>query len=256
MNLDIISHISAAEKAALPPIPDADLATRLEAFLGFDLGAYQPDLDVGIECFALLVKALPSYAGRLPEPWRDVAYRWIELWIETSVPVAESAPVLAELEASRTLLQGDEASLRSAVRLFGHLPTEPAGVASEEVATEEQIQTAASLVRQFSEERGDGEFSQRSLLMFASQIQALPFAAAAPHLSSLLEAGRTLWDAQRIYEINEALLEIMQNAPSAEVLAEALRPCQQGPFLKELRMSAPHLAPGCVALRGIQLALA
>lgn len=229
MNLDNISHISAAEKGALPAIDDAPVATKLNALLGFDLGAYRPDLDIGIECFSVLVEAFPTYADSLPPPWRDVTYRWIEGWIAPGVPPDESRPVFAALEACRALLRRDEATLASALRLLAHLPTEKAAPAMAP-ATEAQLEQAEGLVRQFCAERGDNAFSQKSLLVLASQIRALPSAAVAPHVPAFLEAGRCLWDGQRIYEINEAILDILDAAPSAEALAEALRPCGETPY--------------------------
>ncbi|MCA9651145.1 MAG: hypothetical protein H6712_18995 [Myxococcales bacterium] len=79
-------------------------------------------------------------------------------------------------------------------------------------------------------------------------------------------AIRRLWYAQRLPEINDALLEILDGAPSAEALASLVRAEVERSdvevrdhvveFLRELERDAPRLHPESVARLGLRLAIA
>jgi hypothetical protein len=258
IDLSTVSHISAERLEALPPVADDALARPLEGFFG---AGYED----GLDNFCDRVAALPGYLGRLPAQWREVAYEWIGVWVEPSVPSDEARPVLAAAATLRPLLTADQV-LPAARRLLERLPTATdEGAVEPAAASEEAIADAGRWVAELARERLFDDVSVRAVLMYAERLRGLPFAAVSPHISELLEAVRQAWYAQGLREINDAFLEILATAPSAETLAavlgaelERIDPKVRGyvvDFLRELQQGAPHLAPDSVPLRGLAIAI-
>ncbi|MCA9661493.1 MAG: hypothetical protein KC486_24345 [Myxococcales bacterium] len=253
-----LSHYAAARRDALPDIDDAALAGPLEAF-------FAAGLEDGVASFAAKVEGLPAHLGRLPEPWREAAYAWLWIWVEPSVPAAEARQVLDAAAGLRPLLQRDK-DIREAGLILGRMPV--SGAAGATSASAEEIARAGRLVDDLAREKAFDDASVRYILECAERLAALPFAAVVPHLSALLEAVRQLWYAQALPEINDALLEVLDQAPSAEALAAVLRDevtaideVVRGyviEFLEELRRGGRYVAAGSgsTAKQGLRLALA
>lgn len=233
----------------MPELSDPALTGPLQTF-------FAAGLEDGLANYVALVEGLPAYLGRLPEAWREVAYEWIWIWVEPSVPPAEAALVLEALAPLRELLERDS-ELRPAQRLLARLPAEEGGMA----ASPEQRERAAYLVGEIAREKGFDAYSVDSILSHAKQLEELPFAALVPSLSELLEAVRQLWYAQGLPELNDALLALLDRAPSAEELAAVLRDevaaideVVRGyvvEFLADLHRGSPMLGPGSTAKQGL-----